>query len=579
MATNNRWPLQEAQAGPKRSSTTVMSEFEEDEDDFKKSETLVVGTTNLYVDGKLRLIPMPTPDPKDPLNLPAWRKWTAIGALCFFGALALSAEIVIGGLLPVFILEYSGVDPHILNSIDFKAQSGGSGLNINPLSVVPPGVVPASLEEVSMLATIPLIANGIASYFLVPTSIWIGRRPVLIFAATAAWAGGLFAAFSTSLHQHLVARAVMGLGAGAVEALIPLIVQDLVFIHQRNKAMSAVVSSQGVIIIALGVLAPYVSSNYTWRWMYYITSGLGVAAWAIIIAFLPETRWKRSQEELSGQIIYPLKPGQDRPELDYVAYTPRTVWTNIGVFQNGFDLRGAAKSMLDALRSSYFPAVIWAVLVNTSGIVMNQASAQIAPFALLAQGWQFQWTGLTVLPTFLASALVYVFGGPVADKISNAVTRWQGGSREPEHHLANLIFPMVSGVAGCFLFGTAGEQNLHWAVLLLGNFLIIFAYLTMMTILNVFIVESYPQWAGPVLVNVSSMRIVIAFFLASKATVWIAESGPIATFAIYAEALIVLSLGLPVFHFWGKRLRQLTAGSVKGKQSEKEKAFDDGASV
>ncbi|GKT50093.1 putative MFS-type transporter [Colletotrichum spaethianum] len=563
MATNNRWQLQGEQAGPKRSATVSVSEFNDELDDLEKSETLVVGTTNLYVNGQLRLIPMPTPDPK-------------------VGALALSAEVVIGGLLPVFILEYSGVDPHILNNIDFKSQSGGSGLNINPLSVVPPGVKPASLEEVSLLATIPLLANGIASYFLVPTSIWIGRRPVLIFAATSAWAGGLFAAFSTSLHQHLAARVVMGLGAGAVEALIPLIVQDMVFIHQRNKAMSAVVSSQGIIIIGLGVLAPWVSSNYTWRWMYYITSGLGVLAWAILIAFLPETRWNRSQQELSGQTTYPVMPGKNRPELDYVNFTPRTLWTNIGVFQNGFEFKRAAKSMFDALRSTYFPAVIWAVLVNSSGIVINQASQQITPFALLAQGWEFQWTGLTVLPFFAASALVYVFGGPVADKLSNAVTRWQGGSREPEHHLVNMILPLVSGVAGCFLFGTAGEENLHWAVLLVGSFLIVFAFLTMMTILSVFIVESYPQWAGPVLVNVSSLRIVIAFFVASKATVWIAEKGAIGTFALYAEALILLSLGLPVLYFWGKRLRQWTAGSVKSKQnkrSEKEKALDDAASV
>ncbi|KZL63338.1 major facilitator superfamily transporter [Colletotrichum incanum] len=579
MATNNRWPLQDEQVGPKRSPTVAVSEFDDGMGELDKSETLVVGTTNLYVDGQLRLIPMPTPDPKDPLNLPAWRKWTAIGALCFFGALALSAEVVIGGLLPVFILEYSGVDPHILNSIDFKAQSGGSGLNINPMSVVPPGVKPASLEEVSLLATIPLLANGIASYFLVPTSIWIGRRPVLLFAATSAWAGGLFAAFSTSLHQHLLARSVMGLGAGAVEALIPSIVQDMVFIHQRNKAMSAVISSQGIIIIALGVLAPWVSSNYTWRWMYYITSGLGILAWAILIAFLPETRWTRSQEELSGQKTYPLMPGQTRPQLDYVNYTPRTTWTNIGVFQNGFQFQRAAKSMFDALRSTYFPAIIWGVLANSIMIVINQASAQITPFALLAQGWQFQWTGLTVLPFFAASALVFVFGGPVADKISNAVTRWQGGSREPEHHLANLILPFISGVAGCFLFGTAGEKNMHWAVLLVGSFLIVFAFLTTMTILNVFVVESYPQWAGPVLVNVSSLRIVIAFFVASKATTWIAEKGPLATFALYAETIIVLSLGLPVLYFWGKHLRQWTAGSVKSKQSEKEKAFDDGASV
>ncbi|WYZ36052.1 hypothetical protein EsH8_X_000699 [Colletotrichum jinshuiense] len=557
MATNSRWPLQDEPAGPKRLSTVVVSEFDERRGKTNMGETLVV----------------------DPLNLPTWRKWVAIGALCFFGALALSAEVVIGGLLPIFILEYSGVDPHIINNIDFKSQSGGSGLNINPMSVVPPGVKPAPLEEVALLATIPLLANGIASYFLVPISIWIGRRPVLLFAATSAWAGGLFAAFSTSLNQHLLARAFMGLGAGAVEALIPLIVQDMVFIHQRNKAMSAVISSQGIIIIGLGVAAPWVSANYTWRWLYYITSGLGIVAWAILIGFLPETRWTRSQEELSGQMAYPLPPGQNRPELDYVNYTPRTIWTNIGMFQNGFELKSAAKSMFYALRSTYFPAIIWGVLANSSMIIINQASQQITPFALLAQGWQFQWTGLTVLPFFAASALVYVFGGPVADKISNAVTKWHGGSREPEHHLANLILPVVCGIGGCFLFGTAGEKNMHWAVLLVGSFLIVFAFLTTMTILNVFIVESYPQWAGPVLVNVSSLRIVVAFFVASKATVWIAENGPLATFALYAEAIIVLSLGLPVLYFWGKKMRQWTAGSVQSKKSEKEKVLEDGASV
>ncbi|KAI8300365.1 hypothetical protein K4K61_009820 [Colletotrichum sp. SAR11_59] len=579
MASNTNWPLQEEQAARKQTSTVGVSEFDDADSVLEKNETLVVGTTNLYENGQLRLIPMPTPDPKDPLNLPAWRKWTAIGCLCFFGALALSAEVVIGGLLPIFILEYSGVDPHVINTFDFKKASGGSGLNINPMSVVPAGVKPASLEEVSLLATMPLLANGIASYFLVPTSIWIGRRPVLLFAATSAWAGGLFAAFSTSLHQHLLARALMGLGAGAVEALIPLIVQDMVFIHQRNKAMSAVVSSQGIIIIGLGVAAPWVSANYTWRWMYYITSGLGILAWALLIAFLPETRWTRSQAELSGQKIFPLAPGQNRPELDFTTFTPRTTWTNIGVFQNGFEFKRAAKSMFDALRSTYFPAIIWAVLANSIMIVNNQAAQQITPFALLAQGWEFQWTGLTVLPFFLASALVYVFGGPVADKMSNAVTRWNGGSREPEHHLVNLVLPLVTGVAGCFIFGTAGERNFHWSVLLVGSFLIVFSFLMTMTILSVFIVESYPQWAGPVLVNVSSLRIVIAFFLASKATIWIAEKGPIQTFALYAETIIVLSLGLPVLYFWGKKMRQWTAGSVKTKPSEKEKAFDDGASV
>lgn len=412
------------------------------------------------------------------------------------GSLGLSAEIIIGSLLPVFLLEYSGVDPRILNKIDFVASSGGQSLNVNPMSVVPPGVQPVPIGKVALLATIPLLGNGIASYFLVPLSIAIGRRPVLLFAAICAWAGGLWAGFSTSLEMHLAARSVQGLGVGAVEALIPLIVQDMVFIHQRNRAMSVVVSSQGIIIIALGIAAPYVAANYTWRWLYFITSGLGILAWILLIVGLPETRWKRSKEELSGARVYPIREGENRPDLDPDYYGNRTLWTEFGLFQFGLDFKGAGLSMLHTVRTTFFPAVLWCVLANSVFVITNQATQQISSFALLAQGWQFQYTGLSVIPFFAAAIMVFILGGPVADKVSNSVSKWNGGAREAEHHLANLIFPFVSGVAGCFIFGTAGDNNWHWGVLLTGSFLIIFGFLSTMTILNVFIVECYPMWAG-----------------------------------------------------------------------------------
>lgn len=56
--------------------------------------------------------------------------------------------------------------------------------------------------------------------------------------------------------------------------------------------------SQGVIIIGLGIAAPYISANYDWRYLYFATSGAGIVAWLLLIALLPETRWTRSNEAL-----------------------------------------------------------------------------------------------------------------------------------------------------------------------------------------------------------------------------------------------------------------------------------------
>ncbi|KAB5566134.1 major facilitator superfamily transporter [Coniochaeta sp. 2T2.1] len=543
------WPLAGEVVMARPESQTPRSESDEE----AQSDTVIVddpvhtnavGTTELYEDGKIRLIPMPSPDPKDPLNLPQWRKWLAIGIMCFFGSLALSAEIVIGGLIPVFLLEYSGVDPRILNMADFKQISGGSAAGVNPFAILPPGVIPADIAKITLLATIPQLTNGIASYLLIPLSIAIGRRPILLFAGTCAWAGGFWAAMSTSLDDHIAARAIQGLGTGAVEALIPLIIQDMVFIHQRNKAMSILVSSQGVIITALGIVSPYIASNYTWRWL--------------------------SPAELSGQKLFALRPGQSRPDLDYEAYTAPTIRTYIGFFHGGLRRKEAGISMLNTLRTTFFPAVVWATLANGIFVIVNSATQQIGSFALLAQRWQFQYTGLSVVPFIAATALVYVFGGPVADRVANAATRYNGGRREAEHHLLNVVVPFVSGIAGCFIFGYAGEENLHWGVLLFGSFLVIFGFLTILSVVNVFIVESYPMWAGPVLVNVSSLRIIIAFFLSSEATTWVTQKGFLNTFAIYAEVMIVVSLGIPLLYFFGKRIRVWTVGSVDGVKQRQE---------
>lgn len=53
-------------------------------------------------------------------------------------------------------------------------------------------------------------------------------------------------------------------------------------------------------IVTFGILAPWISVNYTWRWVYFITSGIGILAWLFLIALVPESRRQRSKEELSA---------------------------------------------------------------------------------------------------------------------------------------------------------------------------------------------------------------------------------------------------------------------------------------
>jgi len=66
------------------------------------------------------------------------------------------------------------------------------------------------------------------------------------------------------------------------------------------------------------------------------------------------------------------------------------------------------------------------------------------------------------VPFVAAAVLVFAFGASLADKMALKVTTNNGGAREAERHLPDLILPFSSGIAGRFVSGIVAENNLHW---------------------------------------------------------------------------------------------------------------------
>lgn len=172
----------------------------------------------------------------DPLNLPNWRKMAAILILCLFGSMAAAAELILGAMLPIFSFEYAGLDPKLL--VHIHLPEGTNGLAALALFPGPP------IWEIYLLASAPILMIGIANFFLVPLSIALGRRSILLTTGIIALAGCVGSGFSVNLGTHLACRVIQALGAGTVESLIPFIIQDMVFYHQRNAAISVVFATQ-----------------------------------------------------------------------------------------------------------------------------------------------------------------------------------------------------------------------------------------------------------------------------------------------------------------------------------------------
>lgn len=108
----------------------------------------------------------------------------------------------------------------------------------------------------------------------------------------------------------------------------------------------------------------------------------------------------------------------------------------------------------------------------------------------------------------MSTIAVFVIGGALSDKVTMWISK-RRGSREPEYQLINLITPIAFAIIGAIVFGYADQFHLHYMVLLLGQFFLMTSPLMAAPIINNYVIESYPQWAGYVFLGVRSVCICV----------------------------------------------------------------------
>ncbi|KAK2043980.1 major facilitator superfamily transporter [Colletotrichum somersetense] len=500
----------------------------------------------LYRDGKLILQPAPTQDPRDPLNMPLSRKLLGCFCLSCFGALTAAAELILGAMLPVFALEYSGLDPKLLKSL---TAAGGLPANTDPLKYLSmlPNAPP--IIEIYLLASLPVLVIGLSNLILVPMAISVGRRPVVLATGILAIVGCVWAGNSRSLPSHLLARCVQAVGAGAVESLIPFMIQDMIFVHQRNSWISGVFAAQGVIIIVLGVAAPQIIIDLSWRYMYFITAS-GAAFFLIgVFFFMPETRWERTRAEMDGV---------PRNESGY-KHAPRTFRYNIALFHGEMQWRKGWNAFIDTLRTFFYPQIFFITMLNSVMIACAFAAGYtVAPALLTAPwSWNFLLLGLCLTPILVAAIAVALVTGKTADWMANHIAK-KRGARLPENQLVNLIFPTLCGIVGSVIFGLAGsnQKDYSYFMFLTGFGMMAFGFLGANTIGAVYVLECYPHLAGPALVNVASFRCLLAFVLSFKISDWVVELGYFHSMLIYTGLISAFALFIPIVYVYGPAWRK-----------------------
>lgn len=113
----------------------------------------------------------------------------------------------------------------------------------------------------------------------------------------------LGSALQTTFTAHFATRIVAGIVGGAAESLLPLILSEITFLHQRPRIYALYWAVQNALSSTLNVSASYEASLSTWRW-YYWTYVIALSVGLIFNFFtLYETRFVRPAASVDGQII------------------------------------------------------------------------------------------------------------------------------------------------------------------------------------------------------------------------------------------------------------------------------------
>ena len=134
-----------------------------------------------------------------------------------------------------------------------------------------------------------------------------GRRSMYLLGVVAFIVGSVACGAATTMLQLIAARAVQGLGAGAIIPISQAVIGELYTLEERPRMQAVFSGMWGVASIAGPLIGGYITDALSWRWVFLINLPLGLMALAVFAVAYPanSTRTYRRTPLLSVLSVPP----------------------------------------------------------------------------------------------------------------------------------------------------------------------------------------------------------------------------------------------------------------------------------
>jgi EmrB/QacA subfamily drug resistance transporter len=161
------------------------------------------------------------------------------------------------------------------------------------------------VAHLSWVVTAYILASTITTPFYGKLGDMYGRKKFFVAAILIFLAGSALSGLSQSMAELIAFRAIQGLGAGGLMVGAMATLGDIVAPRERGRYMSYMMVIMMLATIGGPLLGGFITTSFSWRWIFYINVPLGGAALAYLLATLhvPSSRVRRKIDYLGGTLL------------------------------------------------------------------------------------------------------------------------------------------------------------------------------------------------------------------------------------------------------------------------------------
>jgi EmrB/QacA subfamily drug resistance transporter len=131
-----------------------------------------------------------------------------------------------------------------------------------------------------------------------------GRRPILYTGIAIFLLSSVFCGVAPNMPLLIAARALQGLGAGAIVPIVQTVIGDLYSVRERSRVQGYTASVWGVASILGPIVGGAITQYISWRWIFFINLPFGVVAITLLSRRLHETVERKEHKiDFTGAII------------------------------------------------------------------------------------------------------------------------------------------------------------------------------------------------------------------------------------------------------------------------------------